>query len=126
MTREMTKKELVYDLVIDIQSLQDRTDILLRKIRKPYTKFYDGLSIFTAPTTELSYLDYKFDRLEEAFAETKYKVWVERVRKVGLIGVSHIDIVCSEKDSVEYIKVLEEIKKGFNDLYNQLLDYSKK
>lgn len=74
MTREMTKKELVYDLVIDIQSLQDRTDILLRKIRKPYTKYYDGLSVFQAPTIELSYLDSKFDRLEEAFAETKYKV----------------------------------------------------
>ena len=121
----MNKKDKLYELVIDCQMLESKTESFLRKAYKENKLIQNDLFKRIGIDEKLD----EFNRNMKSLIDKLYKrenvVWKEHVIPCGGLGVSSIDIIVSEDESDSYIDEIVDLKKELSNNYDSLVEFSK-
>ena len=109
----MTKRTLVFDLVFEINILNDNISFMLEDFRK---------SNLLATSKKINGYDKKYKDLIDRFDEMKNVVFKKTV--LPYIDLVSIELIISEEDCGKYIDELVDIKKGLTMIYGNLLEYT--
>lgn len=109
----MTKITLVFDLVFEINILNDNISFVLEDFRK---------SNLLATSKKIKGYEKKYKDLIDRFNAMKNVVF--KKTDLPYIGLVSIEIIISEEECVKYIDELVDIKKGLTMIYGELLEYT--
>ena len=121
----MNKKDKLYDLVIECQMLEYKTESFLKKTHKENKSIQSDLFKRISIDERLDDFNRNMNNLVAKLYKMEYVVWKEHVIPCGGLGASFIDIIISEDESDSYIDELVELKKELSNNYDSLVEFSK-